>query len=47
MVQLGELMKDLAVPPKEPVPEKKEISEADQEIEDFIREMENVKVQRD
>lgn len=47
MVQLGELMKDLAVPPKEPVPEKKEISEADQEIEDFIREMEKVKVQRD
>ena len=48
MVQLNELMKDLVVPEKKAkLTAKQQISEAEQEIEDFIKEMEKVKVHKD
>ena len=48
MVQLKELMQDLVVPEKkEELTVKQQLSEADQEIEDFIKELEKVKVHKD
>ena len=47
MVQLKELMNDLEIPKKKKeLTIKQQLSEADQEIEDFIKELEQVKVHK-